>query len=161
MKLKKFKFHKSLIICILLFMIISSVTIYSSMTYLSSSLGNLALKQLVWYLIGWIIVGIMIKVSNTKLYQYVWYIYITFFLLLFILLIIGQPINGSKCWFIIPGIGSIQPSEFMKIAIILTASIITGKWLENVKKTPTLKQELVLIAKVFGIWLIPSILTFL
>lgn len=160
-KFKKFKFHKQLILCIFLFMIISTITINSAMTYLSSSLGNLALKQLIWYLIGWIIVGIIIKISNKKIYQYVWYIYITCVLLLFILLIIGQPINGSKCWFTIPGIGSIQPSEFMKIAIILAASIITSKWLENIKKTPTLKQELIILLKVLGIWLIPSVLTFL
>lgn len=160
-KLRKFKFYKTLIFCILLFMIISIITINSAMTYLSSSLGNLALKQLIWYIIGWIIIGIIIKISNKKIYQSVWYIYITFILLLFILLIIGQPINGSKCWFTIPGIGSIQPSEFMKIAIIITTSITTSKWLENIKKTPTLKQELLIIFKVFSIWLIPAILTFL
>ena len=159
--LKQFQFHKPLIVCITLFMIISAMTIYSAMTYLPSYLGNLALKQLAWYGIGWIIVIIILFLSNRKIFQYVWYIYITNIMLLLLLLVIGDPINGSKCWFIIPGVGSIQPSEFMKIAMILTASIITGNWVKSLKKQPTLRQELSFLGKILGIWLIPSILTFL
>ena len=159
--LKQFQFHKSLIACIILFMIISTMTIYSAMTYLPSDLGNLALKQLAWYGIGWIVVIIILFLSNQKIFQYVWYIYITNIILLLLLLVIGKPINGSKCWFIIPGVGSIQPSEFMKIAMILMSSIITGNWVKSLKKQPTLKQELFFLGKILGIWLIPSILTFL
>ncbi len=160
-KLKKFKFHKSLMISILLFMIISTATIFSSMTYLSASLGNLAIKQLLWYFVGFIMIIIIIQLSNKKIYQYVWYIYITHIIILFLLLIIGKPINGSKCWFIIPGIGSIQPSEFMKIVMIITVSIITSNWISKMKKEPTLKEESIFLGKVFMIWLLPAILTFL
>lgn len=161
LKLKKFRFHSSLIFCVFLFMIISCFTIYSAMIYLPSYLGNLALKQFIWYFIGWIIIVIILKINKQKIYQYVWYIYITNIILLFLLLIIGEPINGSKCWFMIPGIGSIQPSEFMKIALILVSSIITSNWLEKIKKVPTLKLELIFLGKILVIWLIPSILTFL
>lgn len=161
LKLKKFKFHSTLIFCVFLFMIISCFTIYSAMIYLPSYLGNLALKQFIWYLVGWIIIGIILKINKQKIYQYVWYIYITNIILLFLLLVIGEPINGSKCWFMISGIGSIQPSEFMKIALILVSSIITSNWLEKIKKVPTLKLELILLGKMLVVWLIPSILTFL
>lgn len=161
LKLKKFKFHSSLISCIFLFMIISCFTIYSAMIYLPSYLGNLALKQFIWYVIGWIIIGVILKINKQKIYQYVWYIYITNVLFLFLLLIIGEPINGSKCWFMIPGIGSIQPSEFMKITLILLSSIITSNWLKKIKKVPTLTSELIFLGKILIIWLIPSILTFL
>lgn len=160
-KLKKFKFHSSLIYCLLLFMIISCFTIYSAMIYLPSYLGNLAMKQFTWYCIGIIMIGIVLKVNKQRIYQYVWYIYITNVLFLFLLLIIGEPINGSKCWFMIPGIGSIQPSEFMKIALILVTSIISSKWLEKIKKVPTLKSELIFLGKIFILWLIPTIFTFL
>jgi len=35
---------------------------------------------------------------------------------------IAKPVNGQKNWFQIPYIGSIQPSEFMKIFLILALS---------------------------------------
>ena len=161
MKLKKFKLNKSLIICVFIFMIISIVTIYSAMTYLPDYLGNLAFKQFMWYLVGFFMIVIVNKISVENIYHFNWYIYVTSILLLAILLVIGEPINGSKCWFTIPKIGSIQPSEFAKISLILTVSIITENWAKKIKKVPTLKEEIILLAKIFIIWLIPSFLTFL
>lgn len=161
MKLKKFKLNKSLIICVFIFMIISIVTIYSAMTYLPDYLGNLAFKQFMWYLVGFFMIIIVNKISVENIYHFNWYIYITSILLLAILLVIGEPINGSKCWFTIPKIGSIQPSEFAKISLISTVSIITENWAKKIRKVPTLKEEIILLAKIFIIWLIPSFLTFL
>lgn len=161
MKLRKFKLNKSLIICVFIFMIISIVTIYSAMTYLPDYLGNLAFKQFLWYLVGFLMIIIVNKISVKNIYHFNWYIYITSILLLAILLVIGEPINGSKCWFTIPKIGSIQPSEFAKISLILTVSIITENWAKKIKKAPALKEEIILLAKIFIIWLIPSFLTFL
>lgn len=161
MKLRKFKLNKSLIICIFIFMIISIVTIYSAMTYLPDYLGDLAFKQFMWYLVGFLMIIIVNKISVENIYHFNLYIYITSILLLAILLVMGEPINGSKCWFTIPKIGSIQPSEFAKISLILTVSIITENWTKKIRKVPTLKEEIILLAKIFIIWLIPSFLTFL
>ncbi len=158
---KKIKIHLPLVICVVLFLLISVITISSAMTYLSSSLGNLVIKQLIWYLIGFLVIFFILKLSNQTLYQSAWYIYMMNILLLFLLLVIGKPINGSKCWFIFPGIGSIQPSEFMKIALILSTSIVASNWIKKLKKEPTLKQELILLGKVTFLFLIPAILTFL
>lgn len=160
-KAKKFKINYSILICLLIFMVISIISIYSAMTYMPNYLGNLAIKQFIWYILGFILVLAIIKISNKALYQYSWYIYMTNILLLFILLLIGQPINGSKCWFNIPGIGSIQPSEFMKIGIMLTASNITTNWIKNSKDKINLKNELFLLLKISIIFIIPTILTFL
>ena len=160
-KAKKFKINYSILICLLIFMVISIISIYSAMTYMPNYLGNLAIKQFIWYILGFILVLAIIKISNKALYQYSWYIYMTNILLLFILLLIGQPINGSKCWFNIPGIGSIQPSEFMKIGIMLTASNITANWVKNSKDKINLKNELSLLLKISIIFIIPAILTFL
>lgn len=160
-KAKKFKINYSILICLLIFMVISIISIYSAMTYMPNYLGNLAIKQFIWYILGFILVLAIIKISNKALYQYSWYIYMTNILLLFILLLIGQPINGSKCWFNIPGIGSIQPSEFMKIGIMLTVSNITANWIKNSKDKINLKNELSLLLKISIIFIIPAILTFL
>ena len=118
--MSKYKINYKILIPIILLSIISIITIYSSMTYTSPSLGNLALKQAMWYIVGWILVVILIKLKNEYLYQHTWYLYIFGNILLLLLLFIGTPINNSRCWFILPGIGSIQPSEFMKIFIMLS-----------------------------------------
>lgn len=158
---KKFKLNIPLVICITIFMLISVLTIYSAMSYLPNYLGNLALKQFVWYIIGFIFVVIIIKITNKTIYQYAWYIYITNILLLCIVLIFGQPINGSKCWFVIPGIGSFQPSEFMKISLIIITSYICSKWFDNCNNRITFRDEIKLFIKIGIIFIVPALLTFL
>ena len=157
---RKYKLDKILILCVSIFLIISILSIYSASMYLSPTLGNLALKQGLWYLIGAIIIFLVIKFKNNFFYKYSWYIYLINVILLVGLLFLAPDINGSKCWYVIKGIGSIQPSEFMKISLIL----ILAKVIDNFKKKKrkaTLKDEFVLLIKVFCIVLIPSILTFL
>lgn len=99
-------------------------------------------------------------IGNEKILKSIWIFYILGILSLIGLLLFANPINNAKCWFEIPGIGSIQPSEFMKIIII----IVLSKVLFNFhKKTsnPNIKDEFILILKVGGIVLLPAILTFL
>lgn len=158
--LKKYKFDKSIIFFIFVFFIISIVSIYSASTYLSPTLGNLALKQSLWYLVGIIIIFIIIKIKNNFFYKYAWYIYLANVILLLGLLFVAPDINGSKCWYVIKGIGSIQPSEFMKISLILILAKVIDRFNKNNKKT-TLKDEFILLLQVFIIVLIPSVLTFL
>ena len=158
--MEKYKINLRILIPILLLSIISIIAISSALTYTSSSLGNLAIKQGIWYLIGWVLVIILIRLKNEYLYQHTWILYITGVILLFLLLFFGTPINNSRCWFIIPGIGSIQPSEFMKIFIMLSLATMIHNFRSDYDN-PTLTDELIFIIKTFIIVLIPSILTFL
>ena len=155
----KFKLDKLLIIYLIAFMLISMLTIYSAMTYLPKYLGNLALKQGLWYIIGFFVLFLIVKFKNEFFIKQAWFIYIGFCFLLLLLLLIGVDVNGSKCWFIIPKVGSIQPSEFMKIGIIILSSIITGDFCKN--KNHSIKDEVIYLFKMFIIFIIPSILTFL
>lgn len=157
---KKLALDKPLFLLLLFFAIISIITIKSAMTYLSQDLGNLALKQIVWYLVGFALIFFILFIKNEQIYKTVWYLYITFNILLVLLLFIAEPINNSKCWFIFPGIGSFQPSEFMKITLILTLGVM----IQNFKtkyNNPTVKEEFFFLIKTFIIVLIPSVLTFL
>ena len=156
----KYKLNYKILISIILLSIISIITIYSSLTYTSPSLGNLALKQAIWYGIGWILVIILIKLGNDYLYRHTWFLYIVGNVLLLLLLFFGTPINNSKCWFMIPGIGSIQPSEFMKIFIMLVLATMIHDF-RNDYKNPDCKDEFIFILKTLGVVIIPSILTFL
>ena len=156
----KYKLNYKILIPIILLSIISIVTIYSSLTYTSPSLGNLALKQALWYGVGWILVIILIKLGNDYLYRHTWFLYIVGNILLLLLLFFGTPINNSKCWFTIPGIGSIQPSEFMKIFIMLVLATMIHDFRSDYKN-PDCKDEFIFILKTLGVLIIPSILTFL
>lgn len=158
--MKKYKINFKILIPIILLSIISITTIYSAMTYTSSSMGNLVLKQSFWYIIGWILVIILIKIKNEQIYRYTWFLYIFGNILLLCLLLFAPEINNSKCWFVIPGVGNIQPSEFMKIFVMLAIATTTHNFRMD-HDEPTMLDEFVYILKTFIIVLIPSILTFL
>lgn len=113
-----------------------------------------------WYIIGFIIIGVTTKFKCKKIIDYAFLLYILGNVLLFLLLIFGTEVNNSKCWFVIPGIGSVQPSEFMKIILILTNVKIFDH--ENKKHDKrTLKDDLRTFFVVMFVTLIPSVLTFL
>lgn len=154
------KINYGILIPIILLSIISTITIYSALKYTSSSLGNLALKQTIWYVIGWILVVILLKFKNEYLYRNTWVLYIIGNLSLVGLLLFADSINNSKCWFVIPGIGSIQPSEFMKIFIMITLATMIHDFRMKYNN-PTMKEEFIFILKTLIIVLIPSVLTFL
>ena len=156
--MKSIKIDKFLFISIFIFYIISILSIKSASTYLSSNLGNLVLKQSIWYLIGILLIFIILKIDKNIFYKYAYPIYFINCLLLLGLLFLAPSINGSKCWYNILGF-SFQPSEFMKISLILLYSKTLGEF--NKKKSIYFKDELFLFMKIFIIFLIPSILTFL
>ena len=142
------------------FYIISIICIKSASIYTSPTLGNLVLKQSMWYLLGVGIIYLIYHFKNEFLYKYSIIFYLFSILLLLLLLFFGKEVNNSKCWFIIPGIGSFQPSEFVKIALIVILSTMANKF--HIKfPNPTIKDEFVFLFKTFIIILIPSILTFL
>ena len=154
------KVNFSILITIFLLAIISIITIYSAQTYIAASNGNLALKQTIWYLIGAGLVLILVKLKNEYLYKNTWILYIIGNILLTLLLIFAPEINSSKCWFVIPGIGSFQPSEFMKIFLMLTLATMIHDFRMKYT-TPTVKDEFIFLLKTLVIVGIPSILTFL
>ncbi len=149
--LNKFKIDYVLLIYIFLFFIISILSIYSSNR-------ELILKQSMWYIIGFIFIVSIIFIGNKFFYKNTLYLYIIGIIFLVLVLLVGSTINGSKSWFKIPGIGNIQPSEYMKIILILIISKILYGFR---KKDRTFFNEFILISKVLLVTLIPSILTFL
>ena len=154
------KIDLTIVIPIVLFFIISITTIYSAMTYLSPDNGNLALKQAIWYLVGVILIVILFKLKNDYLYRNAWLLYIIGNILLVSLLLFAPEINNSKCWFVIPYIGSFQPSEFMKIFIMLVLAVMISNFRETTDH-PSIKEEFIFILKTLLVVLIPSVLTFL
>ena len=98
------------------------------------------------------------KIKNDFFIKYTWIFYIIGIILLGLLLIFGTPVNNAKCWFTIPGIGTFQPSEFVKIILIITLATMINKF-NTENKNPRCIDEFIFIIKIIFIILIPSLLT--
>ena len=151
--MKKALSNHYIITCIIIFFIISLLSIFTAQR-ITNNISNILIKQIIFYLVG----IIMLLISYTKkkeIIKYSFWLYIFFNILLFLLLIMGISINGSRCWLILGPI-SFQPSEFMKIFLIIIIAKILSKF--RSRKTP---NEFKMLLIIFIILLIPSILTFL
>jgi rod shape determining protein RodA len=72
----------------------------------------------------------------------------------------APPINGAVSWFIIPLIGSFQPSEFIKIVLIIMISQIIQDHQARYPN-PTRKDDIRLIVEISKVLLPPLVLVFL
>ena len=159
-KISKYKVQLSILIPILIFFIISIISIYSTKRLLPTEYGNLWQKQIIWYIIGISLAYSTMILGNKFLYNNAYIFYIIGVLLLALVLPFGITVNNATCWFKIPLIGTIQPSEFMKIFLIITLSKMINDFNETYKN-PDVIEELKFIIKVLIIVFIPSILTFI
>ena len=155
----KTKNYNLLILTCILFMIsIGILSIYSASMLAGSSYNNLYLKQIISIIIGFILMTFLIIIGNEKILKYSTIIYIVSIFLLIITLFIGKEVNGSKCWLTLGPI-TFQPSEFMKIPLILILSSVIEKY--HFKNKKNIKEELKLILITFALTFIPSFLVFI
>lgn len=98
--------------------------------------------------------------GNKFLYNNAYIFYIIGVISLILVLFFGVEANNAKCWFKIPFLGTIQPSEFMKIFLIITLSRMITNFNETFKNPEPL-DELKFIIKILFIVFIPSALTFI
>ncbi len=67
------------------------------------------------------------------------------------------PINGTRAWIALPGIGTIQPSEFMKAVLILKSSIVITEEHEK-HGLPSLENDISLFIALLKVVALPLIL---
>lgn len=158
-KTSKYKVDIPILICIILFAIISIITIWSAEKLLINS-NNLVLRQTLWYIAGFVIIYFVMFVGNNFLFKNAWIMYIIGIISLILVLFFGATINEARCWFKIPGIGNIQPSEFMKIILIIVLGRMIDKFKEKYNN-PSILEEFKFLIKVVITVGIPSLLTFL
>ena len=157
-KISKYKVDFWILFVLFLFIIISLITINSAEILISNN--TLVYKQLLWYIAGFIIAYFIMFIGNNFIYKNIWIFYIIGIISLLGLLLFAEPINNAKCWFSIPGIGTIQPSEFMKVILIITLGTMINKFNEDYNN-PSVLEEFKFLIKIGIVVLIPSILTFL
>ncbi len=133
------KLDYSLVLIVMLLFLASCAVIYSAQQSGQYD-RNFLVMQIAWYAVGCVIVAVVMRFDSDQLRKLTWYVY-GFGILLLILLIVAPEsiaprLNGSKNWFKLPGIGTIQPSEFVKIFLILGLSrVIDDHHQKNVIKT--------------------------
>ncbi len=158
--ISKLKVEYTILIPIILFGIISVIAIYCTKSMLAAEFQNYWLKQIIWYGIGFILAYSLMFIGNQFLYNNAWWFYIFGILSLTLVLFFGITINNATCWFKIPFIGTIQPSEFMKIFLIIILARIINEFNEKYPN-PTTKNEFFFLIKVMILIAIPSALTFI
>ncbi|MBO0602137.1 rod shape-determining protein RodA [Sporosarcina sp. E16_3] len=153
------RFDWTLAFILLLFFLVSLFAIASAQTTGQYTI-NFVPSQIQWYFIGCVIIAITMFLEPEQYKKAAWIIYgggVFILALLFILpdgMKLVEPRNGAKSWFHIPGIGSIQPAEFMKTFFIIgMARMITVHHEKFVKKT--LKTDFFLLGKIIAILFLP------
>ncbi|MFD0051432.1 FtsW/RodA/SpoVE family cell cycle protein [Actinomycetes bacterium NPDC127524] len=141
-----------------LMFIASAISIYSAQKSGQYHGENFLLKQIIWYGVGAGLIAATITLDSDQLKKISWYTY-GFGIFLLILLIvapasIAPPINGAKSWFKVPAMGSLQPSEFMKIFLIMAlANVSSSHHLKNQVKT--IQTDFWLLIKLGIVTLVP------
>ena len=158
--ISKFKVENSILISLILFGIISVISIYCTKSLMGTEYQNYWIKQIIWYIVGFCISYFMMVIGNKFLYNNAWWFYIFGIISLVLVLIIGKEVNNARCWFNIKYIGSIQPSEFMKVFLIIINSKLIRDFNEK-HINPTTLDEFLFLIKIFIIVAIPSVLTFI
>lgn len=113
------------------------------------------MKQILWFGIGFFILFLLSKVKIQFLFRYSFYFYLLGNILLLLVLFLGKETNGARAWFHFK-VFNFQPSEFMKIALLLYLAKVTNEF-----RAQGRKKELFYILKCVFIVFIPSILVFL
>ena len=158
--ISKFKVENIILIPIILFGIISVIAIYCTKSMLAIEYQNYWIKQIIWYIVGFIIAYSMMIFGNKFLYHNAWWFYLIGVASLIAVLFFGITRNNATCWFKIPFIGTIQPSEFMKIFLIIIIARLINEFNEKYI-TPTTKEEFFFLLKIMILVIIPSALTFI
>ena len=157
--ISKYKVEYGILIPLIIFAIISITTVYSAQNLLPEYSSNLYLKQLIWYVLGFGIAYFIMFIGNKFLYNSAYILYVSNVILLILVLFFGKEVNNSKCWFEL-GFFSLQPSEFMKVILILTLSRMINDF-NTEYDNPSVETEFKFILKVMLIVFIPSVLTFI
>jgi rod shape determining protein RodA len=154
------KLDYSLVFILILLFLASCASIYSAQASGQYD-SNFLIKQIIFYGIGCGIIAAVIRLDSDQLKKLTWYAYGVGIFLLILLIIapesIAPVINGAKNWFKVPGIGSLQPSEFVKIFIILAlAKVIEDHHQKNPVKT--IATDFWLLIKLGVVTMVPLIL---
>lgn len=161
---QKFNIDWTLVAIFVVFVVVSVVSIHFA-TPLVSYNDNFVKKQLIWFISGFAIVAFLIYFGTDNIFSLVQYAYWILMVLLLLLVIdrtgyvnipFAGEINGAWAWYNF-GPVSFQPSEFMKIVLILMVADIVSEH-NSQKLESSYVDDIQLFLKVFKVSIPPLVL---
>jgi len=146
----------TLIFILFLLAIVSTIAINSAETTLPATLQsiNFSMKQIQWYIIGSVAIVVTMLIDYDRFRHFAWYLYGFGLLLLLGLEIlpegIVQTIKGATSWYKLGPLGNFQPSELMKIIIIIVLSKVVADHRETYPQN-TVTDDFLLIGKIAAV----------
>jgi rod shape determining protein RodA len=114
-----FNFDWVLLVLVLFICVLGILNIYSAGFSLTDErLKYLYLKQLQWTGIGLLFMALAFSIDYRILTRHAYVIYLVCLILLILVFVVGYATRGSQRWIVCGGF-SFQPSELMKVAVIL------------------------------------------
>lgn len=125
--------------------VVGVVNLYSATSVVRASLSDLYVQQVYWLVAGGILAALAAAIDYRWIERYGYAIYGFGVVLLLLVFVLGRDIRGSSRWIQI-GSFSLQPSEFMKIFLI----VALAKYLHNDPKTEGRKLRDLVVPAAFA-----------
>ncbi|HEY1955933.1 MAG TPA: rod shape-determining protein RodA [Polyangiaceae bacterium] len=125
--------------------VIGVVNLYSATSVVRASLSDLYVQQVYWLVAGGILAALAAAIDYRWIERYGYAIYGFGVVLLLLVFVLGRDIRGSSRWIQI-GSFSLQPSEFMKIFLI----VALAKYLHNDPKSEGRKLRDLVVPAAFA-----------
>lgn len=161
---RKFVLDKKLLVIMLIFAAVSLTAIYCAEPIMQAYLRNshLWLKQAIWFGIGAVacvalfFFGIDRFFTGAKVFYWVLVVLLALLLVdkYLIDLPLIRPVSGTTAWYQIPGLGSFQPSEFMKVVLIIRCAGIIQEHNE-LKQDNSFGSDIELFFKIGKVLILP------
>ena len=119
------KFDLNYLVVLLALQIIGLIVLYSA-AHSTDHLGNVFFAQINWFVIGWLAFFVAAKVNYRNFIKISPLFYIVNTLALVAVMFIGKRILGAQRWLDL-GVFSYQPSETMKVVLILFMASYLGR----------------------------------
>ena len=127
------KLDINLLLVILALSMISMINLYSAThSPEATSVNGVFISQFIWFLGGWIIFFLVTFINLDFIKRGVWTFYILNLILLISVRFFGKSFYGAKRWLDL-GLFRFQPSETMKITLVLTLALILYRHLSQSK----------------------------
>ena len=84
-------------------------------------------KAALWALLGLILMFATASIDYRRIRRWTPVLYGVSLLLLAAVLVVGQSVNGAKAWIALPGGFQVEPSEFAKLGLILSAAWLLSR----------------------------------
>ncbi|RYL89765.1 rod shape-determining protein RodA [Sporolactobacillus sp. THM7-4] len=162
------KIDYTLIFIVFLFACISFISIYNAPLDQGGRATSFAYKQIGWYVFSMIVAFLITIVDYERLKRLHWIFYGFGIIMLLGLTFakLGLPVplaayvNGAWSWYNVPAAGRLQPSEFMKLFLIISLSVEIDKHNETYSIRSS-HEDWLLLGKIALISLPPFALVFL